>query len=137
MLSKNGDFTPTLEVFHYLNQTSNQIRPLKKDRYVFYLSYDTLMTNVPVLGAEQFQFPWRVIFGDFCSNWFKLVSSNPPDSQAPNQKRKLFFTVFNIERLKISFTFDLIMATLLKDTRRQLCVWSGCCKNSISKSWKA
>ena len=24
---------------------------------------------------------WRVLFGDFCSNWFKLVSANPPNSQ--------------------------------------------------------
>ena len=55
----------------------------------FYLSYDTLMTCVHVLVDGQFQFLWRVIFGDFFSNWFKLVSANPPNSQTLNQKRKL------------------------------------------------
>ena len=46
----------------------------KENRHSFYLSYDTLMTCVPILGEEQFQFLWKVIFGDFCSNWFKLFA---------------------------------------------------------------
>ena len=75
------------------------------------------MTYVPVLGAEQFQFPCRVIFESFCSNWFKLVSAQPPNSQAFRQKKKVVVTVFKIERLKISSALDLIMAALLKDTR--------------------
>ena len=53
-----------------------------------YLSYDTMMICVPVLGDEQLQFPWRVILGDFCF-WFKLVSANPPNSKTLNQKREL------------------------------------------------
>ena len=45
-----------------------------------YLSYATLVTYVPVLGAEQVQFPCRVIFYGFLagdekngSNWFLLI----------------------------------------------------------------
>ena len=34
----------------------------EKDRYALHLSYATLVTYVPVLGPEQFQFPCRVIF---------------------------------------------------------------------------
>ena len=87
-----------------------------------YLSYATLVTYVPVLWDEQFLFPYRVIFNGLCSNWLKLVSANPPDSQTLNQKRKLFFTVFKIERLQMCLFLYLIMAALLKDTQRQLCV---------------
>ena len=87
---ENANFTPNFTPFQCLNQTSNKNRCfLKKDRYAFYLSYATLMTYVPVLGFDQFQFPCTVIFGDFYSNWFKLVSANPPNSQTFNQKRKL------------------------------------------------
>ena len=39
-----------------------------------------------VFGAEQFQFPCRVIFDNFCSNWFKLVFAHPPNSQTFNNK---------------------------------------------------
>ena len=51
------------------------------------------MTCVPVLGDEQFQFPLRVIFGDFCSNWFKLVTAKQPNSQP---KKKVVVTLFKI-----------------------------------------
>ena len=52
-----------------------------------FATYDTLLTCVPVLGDE---FPWRVIFGDFCSNWYQLVFANPPNSQTLSKKQKWF-----------------------------------------------
>ena len=64
--------------------------------YAFYLSCATLMTYVPVLGAEQIQ--------------AKLST-----------KKESCRYGFQICRLKMSLALDLIMAALLKDTRKQLC----------------
>ena len=51
------------------------------------------MTYAPDLRAEQFQFACRVMFGQFCSKWFKLVSPNPPNSQTLNQKESCCYGV--------------------------------------------
>ena len=80
---------PNFKPFQCFNQTLNQIRPFKIKICMSFIWHDTLMTFVPVLGDEHFQFLWSVIFGNFCSNWFKLVSANPPNSQTFKQKRKL------------------------------------------------
>ena len=55
---KYGYFTSNFNPFQCLNKT-------QKDRLALYLSYATLMTYVLVLGAEQFQFPLIVLFGEF------------------------------------------------------------------------
>ena len=57
-----------------------------------FICHDTLMTCVPVLEDEQFKFPWRVILANFCSNWFKLVSANPPNSKTLKQKNSCCYT---------------------------------------------
>ena len=90
------------------------------------------MTNVPVLGAEQFQFPCRVLFDSFCLKWFKLVSSQP--NLQP--KRKVIVTDFKFVELKNSYFFHIMMAASLKDTQRQLCVRRGGFKNSIQQFLK-
>ena len=75
-----------------LSQEIKSVRPLyKNDSLAHYLSYATLMTYVPVLGAEQFYFPCRVMFDSFCSNWFKLVSAQPPNSQTFRRKKIFSF----------------------------------------------
>ena len=61
--------------------------------YAFYLSYTTFMIYLPVLRAEQFQFPCKVIFSDFRSNWFNLVSANPPNSQTFNKKESCCYSL--------------------------------------------
>ena len=71
-LKKNG----------YFNLNFKLIQPL-------HLSYATLVTYVPVLGAKQFQFPWNVIFNDFAQtllNWFLLLFQTAKPS---TQKMKL------------------------------------------------
>ena len=80
--------------------------------------YDTLMTCAPVLVDEQIQFPWRVVFGNFCSNWFKMVSANPANSQTLNQKRKLLLLFSRLMGWKLVWPWSL---PLLKDTQRHLC----------------
>ena len=62
--------------------------------------------------------------------WFLL-------SQTFNPKGKLLLRIFMFVISNISYFFDLIMAASLKDTQRQLYVWSGGCKNSIPKWSKA
>ena len=84
----NGDFNPNFKSLQCFNKTSH-IK--QKNRCAIYLSYATLVKYVPVLWAEQFQFPCRVFFDGFCSNWFKLVFAYPPNSQTFNQKKKLLF----------------------------------------------
>ena len=63
-------FYAQLQSFQYLHKTLNQKGP--------FLSYATLMSSVPVLGAEQF--PCGVMFNRFLaedgqtgSNWFLLI----------------------------------------------------------------
>ena len=89
----------------------------KKNSLAHYLLYTILMTNVSVLGAEQFQFPFRVIFDSFCSNWFKLVSAQSPNSQTSRHKKDIVVSI-KIFGPNISSSFDMIMSTALKDTRR-------------------
>ena len=44
----------------------NQTGPfLKKNLCALYLSHTNFVTYVPVLGAEQFQFPCGIIFDEF------------------------------------------------------------------------
>ena len=47
------------------------------------------MTYVPVLGAILVSVLGN--FDSFCSNWFKLVSAQPPNSQTFRQKKILLF----------------------------------------------
>ena len=44
---------------------SKRTFPEEEKRCAIYLSYATLVTYVPVLGAEKFQFPCRIIFDKF------------------------------------------------------------------------
>ena len=44
------------------------------------------------MGDEQFLLPYGVISDGFCSNWFKLISAQPPNSQTFNQKKILTST---------------------------------------------
>ena len=54
MYLKNGDFCPTSAASSALTGTKvNEDLFTKKDSLAHYLSYATLMTYVPVLGAEQ------------------------------------------------------------------------------------
>ena len=62
-----------------------------------FLSYDTLMTSVPVLGAEQFQFPLRVILAISAqtgSNWFVLIlqTAKLPTKKSRIRETKHFWT---------------------------------------------
>ena len=59
---QKGYFTPSnFNPFQCLNKTSNKKGPLKK-KCAICLTYATWLTYVPVLGAEPFQFPCKVIF---------------------------------------------------------------------------
>ena len=82
-------------------------------RKALHLSYATLVTYVPVFGAEQ-----------FCSNWFKLVSAHPPHSQTINQKRKL-----------CCCSQDFLMSASLKGTRKQPLVFHRGGINAFQKYW--
>ena len=89
-----------------------------KRRCTVYLSYDTLVAYVPVLMAEQFQIPCRVISNGFLAEneqtglyWFLL-------SQTFNQK----YTDFEFFVSKNVNVLDVMMAASLKDTGSQLFV---------------
>ena len=71
-------------------------------------------------------------FGKEWANWFKLVSSQPNHQL----KKKAIFSDLNFVVTNISYYFDMTMAASLKDTRRQLYVWRGGFKSSISQTWK-
>ena len=58
--------------------------------------YATLVTYVPVSGAEQFWVPCKVMFDSFCSNRFKLVSAQPPNSQTFRQKKDIVVSIIKI-----------------------------------------
>ena len=116
---KNGNFCLASTASSALTKTLINKDPFtNKDSLAHYLSYATLVTYVPVLGAEQFYFPCRVIFKGFCSNWFKLVSAQAQNSQTFNQK-DIVVTIIKIFGPTISSSFDIMMSTALKDTRRQ------------------
>ena len=74
-----------------------------------------LMTYLIVLGAE---FPCRIIFHSFCSNWFKLVSAQPPNSQTFRKNKDIDITIIKIFGPNISSSFNMMMSTALKDTLR-------------------
>ena len=95
-----------------------------------YLSCDTLMTCVPVLEDEHLQFLWRVTFGNFCLNWFKLVSAKPPNSQTLNQKGSCSYT---FKDWWIEILFSLGFDALLKVT--PLLYWRG--KEPICKKFSS
>ena len=88
MLATNTKTHQRKEEKNYFNKTSHQKGTFQgnKKRFAIYLSFVTLVTCVPVLGAEQFQFPCRFVFNSFCSNWFKLVIAYPQNSQTFRQK---------------------------------------------------
>ena len=71
-----------------------------------YLSYATLVTDVPIFGADEFKFLCKVIFDGFCSNWFLLVSAQPQNSQSFNQKKDIVVTFIKICLPNISSSFD-------------------------------
>ena len=90
---KNYNKPPALLISSALTKTStNRDLYTKKNRLAHYLSYATLVTYVPVLGDEQF--PFRVIFGSFCSNWFKLVSAQLPPKTNCCYHHQYFWTKF-------------------------------------------
>ena len=62
-----GDFTFNFNQFPVLKKAlrHNNKKYFTKYRYAFYLSYATLVTYVPVFGAEKFQFPCGVISEGF------------------------------------------------------------------------
>ena len=67
-----------------------------------HLSYATLMTYVPVLGAEQFQFLCRVMFNDLAQtglNRFLLILQ----TAQPSTKKGNFIVVPNIFMLFLMF----------------------------------
>ena len=72
--------------------------------------------------------------GNFWQFLLKLVSANPPNRQTLSPKKKVVVTLFKIGGLKICLVLDLIMAAMLKVTRRQLCLLNGGCKNLITES---
>ena len=77
-------FLTSFNGLYHFSRNLNQKRPYyKKDSLAYYLSCATLMTYVPVLGAEQFQFPCMVIFDSFFSNWFllSLQTAKPSDKK--------------------------------------------------------
>ena len=118
---KKYDFNFNFNPFKCLNNTSGQKGPFlqKKDWCSLHLSYVPLVTYVPPLGAEQFQFPCRVCFNRFLAEDEqkpKLVSAHPQNSQTVNQKKSCCWTdqYFSTEYFCL---FDKIMATLLKATR--------------------
>ena len=74
----------------------NQDKMIISKKHALYLSYATSMTYVPVLTAEQFQLPCRVIYDGFPeedeqtgSNWFLL-------SQNFNKNRKLLLLISSL-----------------------------------------
>ena len=55
------------------------------------LLYATLGTYLPVFLGQAIEVSVQDIFYDFCLNWFKLVSAQPPNSQTFNQKKYCCF----------------------------------------------
>ena len=78
---KSAIFNHNFKLFMVFNNTLYQKWPPLKKNCAIYLSYATLVTYVPILGAEQFQFLYSVVFNSFSSNWFKLVFAHPPNNQ--------------------------------------------------------
>ena len=90
------NFNHRFKPFQCFNKTSHQKRWfLKKNRYAIYLSYANLVTYVPILGGEQFQWLCRVVLTFFAqtgSDWFFSFSKYP--NLQPKKKIVSIITIF-------------------------------------------
>ena len=96
VITKKYNFTINLHLFWCLHKTKKRI--FKKNLCV-YISYATLVIYVSVFRAEQFQFPFRVIFYGFSAedghtgfNWFRFVIQ----TAKPSTKEESFSFGFQV-----------------------------------------